>query len=114
VLVNVEASPVFTRRGDDFMVDVPVTFPGAALGAEIEVPTPAGERVRVKVPGGSADGKVLRVKGRGAPTRGSHGDLLVRLKLTVPPKLSRQQRDALEKFAVLDGGADVRAALFRS
>ena len=114
VLVNVEASPVFTRRGDDFIVDVPVTFPEAALGAEIEVPTPAGERVRVKVPGGSSDGKVLRVKGRGAPTRGGQGDLMVRLRLTVPAKLSRQQREALEKFAVLDGGADIRAALFRS
>jgi len=114
VLVNVGASPIFARRGDDFVVEVPVTFPELALGAEIEVPTPARERVRVKVPAGSSDAKVLRVKGRGAPLAGGrHGDLLVRLKLTVPAKLSRQQREALERFAVLDGGADVREALFR-
>jgi molecular chaperone DnaJ len=115
VLVNVTDSQVFERRGDDFVVDVPVTFPEAALGAEIEVPTPTGERVRVKVPGGSGDGKVLRVRGRGSPISGGdrRGDLLVRLRLIVPSKLSRQQREALEKFAVLDGGADVREVLFR-
>jgi len=114
VLVGVTPSPVFARRGDDFVVELPVTFPEAALGAQVEVPTPSGERVRLKVPSGSVEGKTLRVKGRGAPiARGDkHGDLLVRLKLVVPDKLSRQQKEALERYAVLDGGADVRAGLF--
>jgi molecular chaperone DnaJ len=115
VLVNVSPSKLFERRGDDFIVEVPITFPEAALGAQIEVPTPKRERVRVKVPGGTRDGRTLRVKGRGAAVGGSdskHGDLLVRLRVQVPDKLSRQQREALEKYAALDGGADIREALF--
>jgi molecular chaperone DnaJ len=114
VRVNVGDSATFARRGDDFTVEVPVTFPEAALGAEIEVPTPDGGRVRVKVPAGSSDGRTLRVRGRGAPkTGGGQGDLLVRLRVQVPGTLSRAQREALEKYAALDGGADVRAELLR-
>jgi molecular chaperone DnaJ len=111
VVVHVQPSSLFERRGDDFMVDVPVTFPEAALGAEIEIPTPNRERVRVKVPAGSTDGKILRVKGRGAPVNAAdrRGDLLARLRIIVPQKLSRAQKEALEKYAVLDGGADVRS-----
>ncbi len=115
VLVNVSPSSLFERRGDDFLVEVPVTFPEAALGSQIEVPTPRRERVRVKVPAGTRDGRMLRVKGRGAALGGSEdkrGDLLVRLRVQVPDKLSRQQREALEKYAALDGGADIREELF--
>jgi molecular chaperone DnaJ len=78
---------------------VPVTFDEAALGAEVEIPTPDG-RVSLKVPAGSQDGKLLRVKGRGAPKlKGTgRGDLLARLRVTVPGKLSKAQRQALEEF----------------
>ena len=69
----------------------------------------------MKVPAGTRDGRMLRVKGRGAAIGGSEdkrGDLLVRLRVQVPDKLSRQQREALEKYAALDGGADIRQELF--
>ncbi len=113
VVVQVLPSERFIRRGKDIIVEVPVTFPEAALGAEIDVPTPLGEKVRVKVPAGSVDGKMLRVRGFGAPsTSGDDGSLLVRLKLIVPSGLSTQQTEALEKFAALDGGTDPRAELF--
>ncbi len=113
VVVQVLPSERFARRGKDVVIDVPVTFPEDALGAEIDVPTPLGESVRVKVPAGSADGKLLRVRGHGAPTKdGEAGSLLVRLKLVVPSELTTQQTEALEKFAALDGGSDPRGELF--
>lgn len=113
VVVQVLPSERFQRRGKDVIIDVPVTFPEAALGAEIDVPTPLGDKVRVKVPAGSTDGKMLRVRGMGSPSeKGDAGSLLVRLKLLVPDSLSTQQTEALEKFAALDGGNDPRAELF--
>ena len=115
VRVAVDASPLFLRRDDDFIVELPITFAEAALGAEVDVPTPDGERVRVKVKAGAADGTKLRVRGRGAPRSSrngsANGDLLARLRLVVPKKLSRAQQDALRKYAAL-GEEDPRAALY--
>ena len=81
------------------MLEVPVTFDEAALGAEVEIPTPDG-RVSLKITAGSQDGKLLRVKGRGAPKlRGDgRGDLIARVKLIVPSKLTKAEREALEGF----------------
>ena len=97
VVTRVAPSKLYTRRGDDLIVDVPVTYPEAALGATVKVPTPDGQ-VTVKVKPGTTDGTLLRVKGKGAPKlKGSgRGDLLARVKLTVPKKLSKAEREAVE------------------
>jgi DnaJ-class molecular chaperone len=99
VAVEVEPSPLYERRGSDLVLDVPVTFTEAALGATIEIPTPDGP-VALKIPSGTESGKLLRVKGRGAPhLKGSgRGDLLARIKLTVPKKLTKDEREALEGY----------------
>lgn len=99
VVVEVEPSPLYERRGSDLVLDVPVTYAEAALGAAVEIPTPEGP-VSLKVPGGTESGKLLRVKGRGAPhLKGSgRGDLLARVNVTVPKKLTKAEREALEGY----------------
>lgn len=106
VRVNVAPHPVFTSAGDgDISVVVPVTYPEAALGAKIEVPTLDGS-VMVKVPAGTVSGKTLRVRGRGAPKpKGGTGDLLAKIDVEVPRKLNRKEKEALEKFAEVHGAS---------
>jgi molecular chaperone DnaJ len=98
VVTRVADSPVYKRRGSDLEVEVPVSLADAALGTEVEVPTPDGP-VSLKVPAGSEHGKLLRIKGRGAPNlKGGKGDVLARLKLEVPKKLNKKQRELLEEL----------------
>ncbi len=99
VRVEVTPSPLYERRGADLVLEVPVTYPEAALGASVEIPTPEGP-VSLKVPAGSENGKLLRVKGRGAPklNGGGKGDLLARLRVTVPKKLTKAEKHALEEY----------------
>ena len=112
VRVQVRSHPVFQQGGNgDLIVNVPLTFPEAALGANVEVPT-LDAPVTVKVPAGTQNGKVLRVKGRGAPRpKGGQGDLLAKVSVEVPQKLSRKEREALEKFAELHSSSP-RQALY--
>jgi molecular chaperone DnaJ len=99
VVTRVAESPVYKRRGSDLEVEVPVTLAGAALGTQVEVPTPDGP-VSLKVPAGSEHGKLLRIKGRGAPKLkgGGKGDVLARLKLEVPKRLNKKQRELFEEL----------------
>jgi molecular chaperone DnaJ len=99
VRVEVEPSPLYERRGADLVLEVPITYPEAALGSTVEIPTPDGP-VALKVPAGTEHGKLLRVKGRGAPKLkgGGKGDLLARVKVTVPGKLTKAEKEALEGY----------------
>jgi molecular chaperone DnaJ len=99
VTTRVTPSSLFQRRGSDLIIDVPVTYAEAALGAEVEIPTPEG-RISLKIPAGSQDGKLLKVKGRGAPklNGGGKGDLLARVRVAVPKKLTKAEREALENL----------------
>jgi len=115
VLVHVRPHPVFGRRGDNLTVTVPVTFPEAALGAEVTVPTLGGAPVTLKVPPGTSNGRTFRVRGKGVPRKdGSRGDLLVTVEVAVPKKLDKHASAALEAYAKATNGEDPRAGLAES
>jgi molecular chaperone DnaJ len=111
VTVHVRPDKVFGRDGDDLTVTVPVSFHELALGTTLSVPTLEG-KVGVRVPKGTSDGRILRVRGRGVPKRsGGHGDLLVTVKVAVPPNLEGEVAEALEAYAKAEraSGFDPRA-----
>jgi len=112
VAVHVRSHPVFGRKGDDLTISIPITFPEAALGADIRVPTLRGAPVTVKIPPGTPNGRTFRVAGRGTTRKdGTKGALLVTVDLVVPAGLDEESREALEKFRNASDGADVRARL---
>ena len=98
VVVHVSDHQLFGRKGNDLTLTVPVSFPEAALGTTLTVPTLDGS-VSLKVPAGTTSGRTLRVRGRGVPSKGRHGDLLVTVEVAVPAKLTPAQRTALESLA---------------
>lgn len=99
VTISVEGHRVFGRKGSDLTLTVPITFPEAALGSEIEVPTLNGKKVKLKIPPGTSSGRTLRVRGRGPSVNGPRGDILVTLEVAVPTRLTKEARELLEKFA---------------
>jgi len=104
VLAHVDASPTYERRGDDLVVNVPLSYATAVLGGKVEVPTPEGV-VSLKIPAGSEDGKLLRIKGRGAPRiNGSgKGDVLARVRIEVPKRVNKKERELLEQLQKSSG-----------
>lgn len=111
VTVTVQPHPVFTMDGTNLTATVPVTFAEAALGSTISVPTFDGGSVRVKVPAGSPSGKRLRVRGKGVQAPKGAGDLIVRIEVVVPERLTDEARAAVEAFAAATADGDPRAGL---
>ncbi len=98
--IFVKPHPIFERKGDDLYVSVPISFALAALGDEIEVPVMDGGKILLKVPAGTDSGKILRVSGKGITHfQGfSRGNLYVELIVKTPKKLTKRQKELLEKL----------------
>jgi molecular chaperone DnaJ len=101
VRVHVESHPLFGRKGDHLTVTLPITYPEAALGADISVPTTEGDPVTIRVPAGTASGRTFRVRGRGVAGAKAQGDLLVTVEIDIPQNLSAKEREALQAYAAL-------------
>jgi molecular chaperone DnaJ len=116
LITNVSASPLFTRKGDNLEVEVPLSIPEALRGAEVQVPTLNGTKT-LRVKPGTASGTVQRLRGEGPPKlggkggNGEKGDIHYRFVIDVPQNLSKEQESAIEELSkTLDG--DPRAGLF--
>jgi molecular chaperone DnaJ len=113
VTVHVRKHPLFGRKGDNLTLTVPVGFDEAALGAQIKVPTLAGSPVTLRIPAGTPNGRVFRVRGRGSSRKdGSKGDLLVTVEVQVPADLDDAARAAVTAYREATADKDPRAALF--
>lgn len=112
VIVHVRPHPVFGRSGDNLTIAAPITFAEAALGAEIEVPTLTGPKVRLKLPPGTPNGRTFRARGKGfTRSDGSKADLLVTVEVVVPAALSEEAKSALQAYAQTAREPDPRARL---
>jgi molecular chaperone DnaJ len=111
VTARVAPHPLFGRRGNDLTLTVPVTFPEAALGATVTVPTLDHGQVKVRIPAGTRSGRTFRVRGKGVASRRKTGDLLVTVEVAVPQKVSAEERRAIEALAAAGNGSSPRAHL---
>ncbi|HLI80620.1 MAG TPA: molecular chaperone DnaJ [Candidatus Binataceae bacterium] len=104
VVIHVKEHPLFVRQENDIIIEVPISFPQAALSAEVEVPTLEG-KVKLKVPAGTQSGKILRLKGKGIVDLHGYGrgDQLVKIVVETPKRLTARQRELLEEFAKASG-----------
>ena len=109
VIVSVVPHPVFSRKGENIHVTVPVTFTEAALGADIPVPTLEGDEVKVRIAPGTQNGKTFRVKGRGVKKGVNAGDLMVSIEVQVPQRVDGSAKKALEDFAAATKSEDIRS-----
>jgi len=104
VFISVKPHPLFQRDGQDLICRVPISYPQAALGSEIEIPTLDG-RERVTIPSGTQNNDIITLRGRGMPIpRRSHaGDLHIQVYIEVPRKLKAEHRKLLQQLADLEG-----------
>jgi molecular chaperone DnaJ len=100
--------PVFSRKGENIHLKLPVSFTEAALGADIPVPTLEGDQVTLRLAPGTANGKTFRIKGRGVKKGVNSGDLLVSIDVQVPQRIDGKAKRALEDFAEATKTEDIR------
>ncbi len=109
IQLHVKPHPIFSRKGEHLTLTLPVTFPEAALGADLKVPTLSGDDVTVRLAPGTPTGRVLRVKGRGIKKGAITGDLLITIEVQVPRRAEGKAEEAIKAFAAATADDDVRA-----
>jgi len=101
-VLSVKRHKTFRREGEDIYLELPVTFPQAALGAELEVPTIDGVE-HISIPEGTQSGTVVKLRGKGVPRLqgGGRGDQLVVVNVVTPQRLTKEQRALMEKLSAI-------------
>jgi molecular chaperone DnaJ len=106
VVIRVKPHEFFERQDMDLYCAVPISVTQAALGAEIQVPTLDNKTIKVKIPAGIQNGKLLRIRDEGVPASGRRGNLYIKLIIKIPEKLSRRGRELMEELAKAEGEND--------
>jgi molecular chaperone DnaJ len=108
VVLHVKEHEFFERDGDRLLCQIPISFPQAALGADMEIPTLDGTEI-LKIPRGTQTGDVLRMRGQGMPNvrSGRRGDLHVHVFVKTPTDLNERQEELLRELAELQGNTDI-------
>jgi molecular chaperone DnaJ len=103
VVVRIKPHEYFERQDYDLYCAVPISISQAALGAEIRVSTLDGKIIKVKVPAGTQNGKMLRIRDEGVPSGNHRGNFYIKLMVRIPEKLSRRGKELLEELARAEG-----------
>jgi molecular chaperone DnaJ len=103
VFIRVKPHEFFERQDEDLYCAIPISVTQASLGAEIQVPTLEGKTIKVKVPPGIQNGKMLRLRDEGVPVSGRRGNLYIKMMVQIPAKLSKRGRELMEELARVEG-----------
>ncbi len=102
VRVSVQKHDLYERQGQNLVLEVPLSFEEAVLGTNLKVPTYSGKQVEIRIPSGTGSGRTFRIKGHGVPNpKGKTGDLLAKVTVDVPQKLSPKQKKAIQELGEL-------------
>jgi molecular chaperone DnaJ len=112
LFIHMKPHPVFAREGTTLVAECPVTFTTAALGGAIELPGVDGQKVEIKIPAGVQSGEQLRHRGAGMTVLNGRGrgDLVARILVETPTRLSKEQKKLLEEFRATETGDECPAA----
>jgi molecular chaperone DnaJ len=103
VFIRVKSHEFFERQAEDLYCAIPISVTQASLGAEIQVPTLEGKTIKVKVPAGIQNGKLLRIRDEGVPVSSRRGNLYIKLMVQIPEKLSRRGKELMEELSRVEG-----------
>ena len=98
VKLNVKSHAIYTREGQNLMMDLKIKLTDALLGMTYDLKTLDGKNMEVKIPEGINNGEMLRVKGKGVPSAHGRGDIIMRIEVIMPTKLSKKQKETIEKL----------------
>jgi molecular chaperone DnaJ len=106
VIIRIKPHEYFERQDHDLYCAIPISVTQASLGAEIHINTLDGKKIKIKVPAGTQNGKMLRVRDEGVPIGNHRGNLYIKFIVRVPEKLSRRGKELLEELARTEGQND--------
>jgi molecular chaperone DnaJ len=106
VFIRVKAHEYYERQGEDLYCAVPISITQASLGSDIQVPTLDGKTIKVKIPPGIQNGKLLRIRDEGVPNGSRRGNLYIKVMVQIPAKLSKRGRELMEELAKVEGEVD--------